>query len=606
MFEELNREQRQAVESDHSRILCLAGAGSGKTKTLVSRVARLISEGVDPEEILMLTFTRAAANEQKERIIGIVGDDAQDIVCGTFHSWAVRTIRQFAYRVGLTPSFSVYDDADSLAIMETIIDELQYKLKAEDVIEVMEKRAVYRVPIPADMEKAVDEYRFRLKRNNAIDFNGLIDAVIYLLKDDTIRKVIHSFHKYVFVDEFQDTDHRQMEILEMIDPEHLFVVGDDFQSIYKFRGADVGIIIDLAAKNDWQTIKLERNYRSSKEIVESANSLIKYNNQTEKILKTDRKGPEIEMIETEWPEEEQELIAGQIKKASAEETEYKDIAVLTRTNKGAEAIKETLKRHNIPCEVKTRSADPLATFEAKKLCKYMDVVLNSTDNDAVAATINWPRQRISQMELLKAEVYQIEKNCSLYAALEATETAPEYVEMIKRIKDTIAEIYDEEDPVGAADLLGYCLEELDLDSYYQEIGTTNKIETIGEIERSVLEWAVAITETGEKATAEEWLAYFKLKAIEGSTIKEEEKNAVQIMTAHGSKGLEFKEVIIPGCNAKNYPLGRGDIEEERRLFYVAITRAKERLILTRANKRISWGEKVEETEKSPFIAEMGI
>lgn len=599
----LNEQQKRAVISGSNRILCLAGAGSGKTKTLVSRVARLIKEGVDPREILMLTFTRAAANEQKERIIQLAGDEAHDIVSGTFHSWAVKTIRRFPYKIGLTPEFTVYDEEDVAAMVEKIVDELQYRIEPKKVIESMEKNAVYRVPIPeGEIKKAVEEYRFRMKRNNAIDFNGLIDALIYLLKDDTINQIIHTNHKYVFVDEFQDTDHRQMEVLELIDPENLFIVGDDFQSIYGFRGADVSIIIDIAQRQDWETIKLEQNYRSTKEIVSAANHLIRHNHQTEKVLQTDRKGTEIRLHEYEEPEDELHGIAEIIQNS---DYEYGDIAVLGRTNKQIQEIAEQLAREDIPCEVKTKAADRLASFEAKRLFTWMSAVLNPTDDKSVTDIINWPRNTISQMDRLRVEMFQIENRCSFMAALEATEKAPEFIKTVEAIKDTIAEEYDAEDPVTASDLLEYVIEETKAKEEYEKQGLTNRIQTIEEIKRIVVEWSAAMTEVGESAAAEEWLDYYHMRILEGPPLEDENKNAVQLMTAHGSKGLEFPEVIIAGCNQKNFPFSRGTIEEERRLFYVAVTRAKDRLELTRAKTRYLWGShKKAPTEITNFFHEM--
>lgn len=604
----LNAQQRQAAESEHPRILCLAGAGTGKTKTLISRIARLCVDGVAPNEILALTFTRAAAAEMKDRLIAMVGEPAKDVYMGTFHAWAVKVIRQYAFQIGYTPSFTIYDEEDKKDIITAIVDELQYRTKPDAVLEALNKEAVYNVPIEdEEIKSVVTEYRFRLRKNNAIDLDGLISGLQKILRKPELQRLIQRQYAYVFVDEFQDTDHRQMDILTAIDPQNLFVVGDDFQSIYKFRGADVSIIMDMANNQEYEVIKLEDNYRSTTKIVNSANALIKHNNQTEKILKSHREGHKNTMIDCLDHEDEMHTIKNLIIGSMAdggEEYRYSDIAVLGRTNRQINAIAEALREADIPCQVKTSASDVLMSLDAKKLFTWMSAVLNSKDDVSIENIINWPDKTISAMEKMQTEMYQLEHECCFYIALAATGTAKRFFEMHDGIQARISDDYDEDEQPTALDMLNYVIDCTGIETKYRDQGLHTRYTTIQQIRETVATWQEVRTEMGETYTATDWLDYYAIRNIDGDRIEEEKEDAVQIMTAHGSKGLEFDTVIIAGCNQKNFPMTKGDIEEERRLFYVALTRAKNHLYLTRAIKRITWGDREEETEKSIFLDEM--
>lgn len=623
----LNQAQAEAVRSNEARILCLAGAGTGKTRVLTHRIARLYEDGVKPEEMLALTFTRAAGKEMKERIISLIGEEGRDIFCNTFHSWAVKLIRQYAYRLGYTPAFTIYDTEDKTAIIEQIIKELQYATDSKKVLEAMDKNTLYRVPFPeGDISQIVKEYRFRCKKNNSIDLDGLIAAVEQLLKENTIKDAVHETWPYIFVDEFQDTDHRQMNILDAINPQNLFVVGDDFQSIYGFRGADVSIIMRMAEDPEYQVVKLEENYRSTAPIVYAANRLIKHNNQTEKILRNDREGPEIILLEEESQEEEMETVCGEIEWIHKDKYEtvqhvgekepslvkiadglpYKDIAILGRTNWQIQAAAEALTAAGIPNVVRTKTADAMESQEAKKIFAWMDAILNPQDDSTIESILNWPAQTVRPREKQLAEMYALSNDCSLKTALEATETANKFLDTYYSIWDLIAQNYDEEEmtEVSAVDLFEFVAAETNIRDIYHEKGLTNRILVINEIDNTIRSWQEHQVEIGEPYTATAWLEYYRMRMLETDKQGENHEDAVQIMTAHGSKGLEFEAVIIIGCNNKSFPLGKGDIEEERRLFYVALTRAKKHLYLTRSKQRTIWGNKTQEAEESVFLHEM--
>ena len=622
LLQELNKEQRLAVESHEPRILCLAGAGTGKTKTLTSRIARLCIDGVAPDEILALTFTRAAAAEMKERLVAMVGEPAKNVYMGTFHAWAVKVIRQYAFQIGYTPSFTIYDEDDKKDVVSAVIEELQYRVKPEDVLEAMNKETVYNVPIvDEEIKSIVTEYRFRLRKNNAIDLDGLIAGLQSILKKTDIQNLIRRQWPYIFVDEFQDTDHRQMDILTAIDPQNLFVVGDDFQSIYKFRGADVSIIMDMAENPEYEVIKLEENYRSCKEIVDAANRLIKHNNQTEKVLKSHRKGEFPFLTYCVDYEDEMQIIINLIRDRRAgacanypwnkdidteaeHECKYRDIAILGRTNKQIDAIAEALREADIPCQVKTTASDVLMSNDAKKLFTWMNVAFNPRDDASLANILNWPDKTINKMDCLQVEMFQLENSCSFYVALAATGMAKRFFEIHDGIKEKVSEDYDEDEQPTALDMLNYVIDCTGIEKQYRDKGLHTRYKAIQQIKETVASWQEARAEMGEPYTSTDWLDYYAMRNIEGERIEEEQQDAVQVMTAHGSKGLEFDTVIIAGCNQKNFPMTRGDIEEERRLFYVAETRAKNHLYLTRAGKRIVWGDHEEEAEESIFWKEM--
>jgi DNA helicase-2/ATP-dependent DNA helicase PcrA len=600
MMTELNKEQREAVLSDHPRILCLAGAGCGKTKTMVTRAARLIEEGVDPENILMLTFTNAAAQEQKERLIQLVGEPGEKVWASTFHSWAVREIRRYGRCLGYDPTFSIYDQEDRLSIVEAIIDDLQIDVKSKDVIEAMEKNNLYGVPIADRAGKMiVNEYRFRCKQQNAIDLDTLIPTLQKLIEKDTINRIMKTTYKYVFVDEFQDTDRRQLNLLQTLDPENLFVVGDDFQSIYGFRGADVGIIMSLAEDEGWYTIKLEKNYRSTRQIVNAANKLIKHNKQTEKTLRADREGPEINVVEHDTPEDELYSI-GRTVAHMWNIGMYRDVAVLARTNKQVDDVAKALNRHHIPYEIRQSVKRVLQTTEAKRLFQWMAVVTNPMDDDAVYASINWPKHVITRSRLLQVEKFQLEHECSLMSALECTHEAEEFRKAVNDVRS--AGITTES---TASLVYGEIVRILGVMKIYDERGLSNRKQLVKDILAEIKAWEEEREKTGSDINVAAWLEFYKMRLIEGTDTTEPEKqSAVQLMTAHGSKGLEFSTVFIVGCNQGMFPISRGDIEEERRLFYVAMTRAKDRLIMTRGISAESWGGMMVDAEPSVFLEEI--
>lgn len=597
-YDMLNPEQIQAVKSNRSRILVLAGAGTGKTATLTSRMVRLYEDGVLPKEMLALTFTKAAGQEMKERVMKQIGPGAKDIFCNTFHAFAVQIVQKYAYLVGYQPFFTIYDEEDKKSVVEGIINDYQYKQKPDDVIEAMKNMYVRRIYPQGEMRHIIDEYNFQLKRDNALDFDMLLDKLKLLLMDRNVQDYIHSTYTHVFVDEFQDSDHRQLDILSRIDPENLFVVGDDFQSIYSFAGADVSIIMDIAEDPDYEVIKLERNYRSTQQIVYTANSLIKYNNQTEKVLKAERGGLPVTYISANDPEREAFHIAENIHRLLDDgKCTARDIAVLTRTNKKAEAMVEALQELAVPAELKTSVRSVLQTSDIKHIMNWMEAVVNPNNDRAVRDCLRWPKSMISRKELMQVEKYALEQNLSLLDGLRALEAGNRFIE----VYDSIA-VNDESATLQMLDIVGT----LEIIKNYMDKKLDNRIRNFNNFKEILVDWELHAEVNGEDKSPLEWIRYYKLVEIDGMTEELQPENYVQVMTAHKAKGLEWDVVFVTGCNEKTFPLLRGDIEEERRICYVAVTRAKEKLFLTRPQTVTIWGNHTQDAEESRFIKEMGL
>ena len=600
----LNKAQEAAVNSRHPRILCLAGAGTGKTRTLTSRIARLYNEGIKTDQMLALTFTRAAGHEMKQRVIEMIGDEGKDLFCNTFHAFAAKLARRYAYKIGYTPAFTIYDEEDREAMVEQIIEDYGYNVKQKDVIKAIADYNMRSVPIKDnDIRRIHTEYLFRLRKNNAIDLDGLLLQAIRILHDVTVQAAIREQYPYVFIDEFQDTDHRQMEILRLVQPDNLFIVGDDFQSVYKFRGADVSIIMGLAEDPDYEVIKLEENYRSTIPIVTAANNLIKHNNQTEKVLISHREGEEIEQIALLDEYEEKETIEKLINAGLVWES-YSEIAVLGRTNKQIEEIHDHLKASGIPCTIRSRQKEVLKGNDAKKIFGWMDAVMNKRDDNAVEIALNYPLEAATKAERQKAEMFSLEHECSLYTALQATGIGAGFMERHYDIEQRIAADYDEEETVSAYDLFNYVVESLTIREYYRGLGLENRAKEIDRIAEEIQKWQSQQVEIGDTITVEDWMEYYRMRLVDGELQEEDEEDAVQLMTAHASKGLEFDTVIIAGCNQGTFPMTRGDIAEERRLFYVAMTRARNKLILTRAQEKEFYSFRTQNREESVFLNEI--
>lgn len=453
-YSHLNTAQYDAVFSDHPRILCLAGAGTGKTQVLTRRVARLYESGISAGNMLALTFTRAAGAEMKERVISLVGNDGKQLFCNTFHAFCGNVLRENAELIGYEPVFSIIDQSEQRTLMREVIDDLKLDIDTTTINQVRAGKGKIGVVQRNRAQTAINEYKYRLRYNNAMDFDCLIEYTRELLDRPEIAAKYRERYTHIFVDEFQDTDPVQWDLVCKINPANLFIVGDDFQAIYGFRGSDIKIILSLSENPQWQTVKLEMNYRCTIPIIAAANALIKHNRQTKKTLIAKKAGENIEIITPKSNLTEIESIIPKLKQNLALDI---PTAILARTNKQLQLAREILTSYGVPCT-------PEETH---------------TDSD---------------------------------------------------------------------------------------------------------------TPDLEAAPAHSCTA-----------------NEIHLMTAHGSKGLEFDEVIIIGANQGTFPNSKGDIQEERRLFYVAMTRARERLIISSPQTIINtyYGVTNETpAEQSQFIREL--
>lgn len=594
----LNNAQMEAVMSNHPRILCIAGAGTGKTHTLTSRLVRLYEDGILPKNMLCLTFTRAAGAEMKERAIKKIGPQAQDIFCNTFHAFAAKILRLYAPSIGYTPLFSIYDEEDRDSVVASILAEYQYRERLPEVIKAMKAYYMYGTPPIGEMKNIINEYEYRLKRSNAFDFDGLLHNLKKLLYREDVRQYIHDTYTHIFVDEFQDSDARQMAILKMINPENLFAVGDDFQSIFGFSGADVSIIMGLAKDPEWQVIKLEENYRSTIEIVDAANSLIRHNKQTEKVLKAHRSGMPVRKAEWFTPEEEAAVIAEEINIMSYEEgLELREFAVLCRTNRQASFLAEKIEAQGLKTELKGQSIDKLFSSDAKAIFAWMTAIVNPLDDEAVTKAMAFMGYKLDRKTGMKVDLYQLQHNASLLWALRELDMSHEFLT-----------IYDElsngTEWLDAGPLFGTIVARLTREKGYAEAGLYNRLDALHEVGIAIDKWSDNTIKEGEEATPKAWLEYYKLLRLNGELQEAHPEDAVQVMTAHKSKGLEWPVVFVTGSYNGSFPMKRGDLEEERRLYYVAMTRAKDRLILTRPEHKEGWNGQLQPTEPSIFLEEI--
>jgi len=580
----LNKAQFEAVTSEHKRILCLAGAGTGKTKTLTSRIALLNENRVSCNSMLALTFTRLAGKEMKERVIKLIGkSEGSKLFCNTFHAFCVKVLRKYGERLGYDADFSIYDQDDCASIIQTIIEDYCYKTTLKKVQEVLP--CVYDIDkaingdfstIAQEELKVIKDYQYHLKRNNAFDFDGLIDNVYRLLENnEDICKELQKQYSHIFVDEFQDTNAMQWVIVSLINLENLFVVGDDNQSIYGWRGADISIILMLSKSPEWQTIKLEQNYRSTRPIVEAANCLIKHNvSQTEKVLISSAEGvlPVIDILEDE--QQEARIIASAAL-SNVVNGNYADIAVLARTNKQLQVIKDTFDTFNIPAEIINNAEDVFKKTDIRNLFAYLELLVNPKDDHAFRKAINFPETRLTSAELARLQLIAIDCECSLFESLPKFEgSARKFTSIMSHL-----EIIANENP-GAAfiyDNLAICL---DVINKYSEQGRSlSKGIDIATTSTKLDAWCSIQRSLGEDASISSFLKWLHIRDIQDKLL--DHQNRVKLMTVHAAKGLEFESVFIAGMNQGCFPSRRGDIEEERRLFYVAITRAKRNLYICR-------------------------
>ena len=632
----LNPAQREAVEKTEGPVLILAGAGSGKTRVLTTRIGHLIEDkGVQPANILAITFTNKAANEMRERVEETLDSDASDMWISTFHSCCVRILRKYINRIGYNRSFVIYDSADQVTLVKDCLKELNLSDKVFEpkVIISTISGAKDKLYDPKQfkamhmndnrMSKIADVYALyqdRLKRNSALDFDDLIFKTVELLKSD--KEVLDYYRnrfKYIMVDEYQDTSKAQYELIKILAKEHqnICVVGDDDQSIYGWRGADIRNILEFEKDYDnVHVVKLEQNYRSTQIILDAANTVISNNiERKRKRLWSEKKEGELIKIQVAQDEiEESDFVADMIAKISREQNRsYKDFAVLYRANAQSRSVEDALNRSQIPYNI-YGGTKFYERKEIKDLIAYLRVIQNPQDDISIKRIINIPRRGIGLRTIEKIEDRASLKQESIYSVLidietnseistKARNSISEFVDNVIGTLRTMREVY----PVSK--LIEKVIESIDYYGYIDKLYKGNK-EEAEERKDNVKEFisvAMEFEQTSEEKDLETFLTGI---ALTSESSEEEEIDKVSLMTIHTSKGLEFPVVFIVGMEDGLFPIARAvrsmndsEIEEERRLCYVGITRAKEILYLTLTQKRTLYG-KTNPSIASRFMEEL--
>ena len=611
----LNDKQYEAVVNTEGPCLVIAGAGSGKTKVLTHKIAYLIKEkNVKPWNILAITFTNKAANEMKERIVNLVGDVAGDIWMGTFHSICVRILRRFIDRIGFGTSFIIFDTTDQRTLVKNCLRDLNIddKLFNERAVIAEISNAknemltpeMYRARTNGEFRKEkiadiYDLYQKRLKENNAIDFDDIINYTIEILQDnEDIREYYCDKFKYVLVDEYQDTNKSQFTLVTILASKYknITVVGDNDQGIYSFRGADISNILNF--EKDFpgtKIIKLEQNYRCTGNILKAANSVISNNEvKYKKELWTQNEEgnlPKVYQAEDEY--DEARYIVEQIEHLKREEYyKYNDFAVLYRMNTQSRAIEDILRRENIPYKI----IGGLKFYERKEIkdiIAYLRLIQNTNDNLSLRRIINEPKRGIGKTSLDKIETISNETGIPMYEIIKrANEFGLNRVFLNSReFINVIEELRNKKDDMNISDLIKEILRK---SGYTKALEDENTIEAENRIEN--LDEFLTVAIEFEEEEAENGLSQF----LEGITLSsdiddlDEDADYVTLMTLHSAKGLEFPVVFLVGMEEGIFPGYKSisepkELEEERRLCYVGITRAKEYLFLTCSRQRTIFG-----------------
>ena len=619
-YDSLNEQQKLGVFTTEGPVLILAGAGSGKTRVLTHRVAYLIEEkGVAPYHIMAITFTNKAAGEMRERIDSMIGMGSESIWVSTFHSSCVRILRRFADRLGYANSFTIYDTDDSKTLMKDICKRLEidtkiYKEKTFlNVISSAKNELIspeeFAQNAVGDFNKTRQaqvyrEYQARLKANNAMDFDDLIMKTVELLKFDTeVRSFYQEKFHYIMVDEYQDTNTAQFELVRLLASgrENLCVVGDDDQSIYKFRGANIYNILNFEKHYPNATvIKLEQNYRSTANILNAANGVIANNQgRKEKRLWTEAgDGEKIYFQQFESAYEEADFIARDIAaRVRRGEYQYGECAILYRTNGQSRMLEEKLIMSGIPYKI-VGGVNFYARREVKDLLSYMKVVDNAQDDLAVQRIINVPKRGIGATSIGKASDYAYHMGWNLFEALEKADEIPTLGRAAGKIAPFVGLIHRFRSVCANQGVSALLQEIIDETGYVEELqleGTDEakaRIENIDELITKVVSYEQEAEEPSLSGFLEEVALVADIDSLA------DDGSYVVLMTLHSAKGLEFPNVYLSGMEDGLFPSymsitadnSEEEIEEERRLCYVGITRAKQHLSITGARMRMMRGE----------------
>lgn len=617
IYDTLNKEQKEAVLHTEGPLLLLAGAGSGKTRVLTHRVAYLIDEmGVNPWNILAITFTNKAAQEMRERVDQIAGFGADQVWVATFHATCMRILRRHIDRLGYDTNFTIYDTDDQKSVIKQVckrlnIDTKMYKERTllseissakDELVDVRE----FEVKSVGDYKKSViakvyREYQETLKKSNALDFDDIIVKTVELFK--SCPEVLYNYQerfKYIMVDEYQDTNTAQFELIRLLADgyRNLCVVGDDDQSIYRFRGADIENILSFEQTFPGaRVIKLEQNYRSTQNILDAANGVIRHNRgRKEKSLWTaNGTGDEILFKQFDDARDEADYIARQIRDS---EFSYQDQAVLYRTNAQSRLLEERCIFYNVPYRL-VGGVNFYQRKEIKDILAYLKTVANGVDDLSVLRIINVPKRGIGATSMGRVTMFASEHGMSLYSALREARMVPGLGKAVEKIGRFISQMecfraMAQSEEYSIQDLIEAILEET---GYEEELKAEGEIEAETRMEniQELINKAAAYEEDSQHPSLDEFLEQVALVADIDNVDSSEDR--VTLMTLHSAKGLEFPKVYLAGMEDGLFPGMMAvssddptDMEEERRLCYVGITRAKKELVITAARKRMTHGE----------------
>lgn len=630
IYDTLNEQQQEAVFCTEGPLLLLAGAGSGKTRVLTHRIAYLMDQGVNPYHIMAITFTNKAAKEMRERVDDLVGFGAEHIWVSTFHSTCVRILRRHIDKLGYGNSFTIYDADDQKSLIKQICK--QYKIDTKMmperriINEISSAKDEFMTPSEYETRHQYDfkkkkiaqiykEYQKQLKANNALDFDDLIFKTVELFQfHPEVLDYYQERFRYIMVDEYQDTNTIQFQLVSMLARKYqnLCVVGDDDQSIYKFRGANVKNILNFEnVFPEAVTIKLEQNYRSTKNILNAANEVIKHNKgrKTKKLWTENEEGDLIEFHQYGTEYEEARKIIHEIEDLSKEGYDYKNMAILYRTNAQSRVFEESFMIKNIPYRI-VGGTNFYQRKEVKDILSYLKVVDNGLDDLAVRRIINVPRRGIGAATIEKINVYAVEHNVSFLDACfssDSIDTLGNAKKKINGFADLIREFRRKMQEGSLEELFKYITDET---GYIANLKAEETEEAEGRIENinELLNKVVTYEQEAEEASLSELLEEIALVADIDNL--EDSDNRVVLMTLHSAKGLEFPYVFICGMEDGIFPSymtvmseDNDDMEEERRLCYVGITRAKKKLYLSAAKRRMMQG-RTQFNKVSRFIDEI--
>ena len=617
MIESLNEQQKEAVLYNDGPLLIIAGAGAGKTKTLTTKIAYLIEEGLaHPYNVLAITFTNKAAKEMKDRLYALIGDLAKKVQVSTFHSFGLKLLRENYEKLGYESNFVIMDSDDSLTVVKKIVKDLGYDPKIYNPRAIRNKISscknemmtpeIYERYAVSDYEKVMhqvyEKYEDKLKKNNSVDFDDLLLLPIKLFKENpsTLQKY-QDLYQYILIDEYQDTNEAQYILSKLISAKNrkITCVGDDCQSIYSFRGANYKNILNFEKDyKDAKTILLEENYRSTSTILDAANQVIRNNKQRkDKNLWTSRgKGEKIKYYRAYNEKDEAQYVIRKIKELRNKEVEYKDIAVLYRTNAQSRVLEEEMLKENMPYRV-IGSFYFYSRKEIKDLIAYLRLIHNSKDNVSLLRVINTPKRGIGLKTIENLTAKADEEGTSIYEAI----TSGKELEF----KKTIEQLKSLSEELTLTELIDKVL---DASGLRQELESEKTLEA--EVRLENLEEFKSITKSFEEREGLISLEDFLLEISLISDVEEykDDPNRISLMTVHSVKGLEFDHVFVVGMEEGIFPhmnslMETSEVEEERRLCYVAITRAKDDLHLVNARRRTLFG-KEQVNPVSRFIGEI--